>query len=369
MSSQYKIIGERPLRPDLIDKVTGKARYAADYTLPNMLHGAVVRSDVAHARINSIDTRAAEKLAGVRAIVTGQDFNHLAPSGPGLLARDNMAIEKILYHGQAYAAVAATSRAIAQKAAKLIKINYEKLPPVMTIDDAMTGDAPTVYDHIQVNGKPSNIMLQDQRCQGDINKGFAEADEIVELEFNTPTVHQGYIEPPVCLADYNQIGQSTLWSTTQGHFPLRNSVTTMMQMEQSALRVIPAEVGGAFGGKTAAYQEAIAMMLSKKAGRPVQMRMTREDVFRAGGPGAAAKVKVKVGAKKDGTLTAASGWLAYESGIIGTPLGGGLRSIFTSYEIPNVSFEGYAVFVNKPRVRAYRGPGAPQAALAAGKTP
>ncbi len=365
MSSQYKIIGERPLRPDLIDKVTGKARYAADYTLPNMLHGAVVRSDVAHARINSIDTRAAEKLAGVRAIVTGQDFNHLAPSGPGLLARDNMAIEKILYHGQAYAAVAATSRAIAQKAAKLIKINYEKLPPIMTIDDAMTGDAPTVYDHIQVNGKPSNIMLQDQRYQGDINKGFAEADEIVELEFNTPTVHQGYIEPPVCLADYNQIGQSTLWSTTQGHFPLRNSVTTMMQMEQSALRVIPAEVGGAFGGKTAAYQEAIAMMLSKKAGRPVQMRMTREDVFRAGGPGAAAKVKVKVGAKKDGTLTAASGWLAYESGIIGTPLGGGLRSIFTSYEIPNVSFEGYAVFVNKPRVRAYRGPGAPQAALAA----
>ena len=129
MSSQYKIIGERPLRPDLIDKVTGKARYAADYTLPNMLHGAVARSDVAHARINSIDTRAAEKLAGVRAIVTGQDFNHLAPSGPGLLARDNMAIEKILYHGQAYAAVAATSRAIAQKAAKLIKITTKNFRP------------------------------------------------------------------------------------------------------------------------------------------------------------------------------------------------------------------------------------------------
>ncbi|MAV26215.1 MAG: oxidoreductase [Gammaproteobacteria bacterium] len=364
VSSQYNIIGERPLRPDLIDKVTGKARFAADYTLPNMLHGAVLRSDVAHARIKSIDTRAAEKLAGVRAVVTGQDFAHLAPGGPGTLARDNLAIEKVLYHGQALAAVAATSRSIARKAAKLIKVKYEKLTPVMTLDDAMAEDAPTLYDHIEFNGKSSNILSRDERSAGDIERGFADADEIVELEFNTPTVHQGYVEPPVCLADYNALGQSTLWAGSQGHFPLRSSVATMMQMEQSALHVVPAEVGGAFGGKTAAYQEAIAMMLSKKAGRPVQMRMTREDVFRAGGPGAASKIRVKVGAKRDGCITAAFAWMAFECGVIAAPLGGGMRSAFTSYDIPNVYVEGYAAVVNKPRVRAYRGPGAPQVALA-----
>jgi CO/xanthine dehydrogenase Mo-binding subunit len=365
-NAEISIIGQRPVRPDGVDKVTGQANFGADFTLPRMLHGQVLRSDCAHARIISIDTTGAERIDGVKAVVTGQDFAHLDYGGVGDLARDNLAIEKILFHGHAVAAVAATSRAIAGEALRAIKVHYEALPPVMTIDDAMKEDAVILHEHNLVDGKPSNIFQQVQRSNGDIEKGFSEADEIVELEFTTPTVHQGYIEPPVCLANYREQGQSTLWSASQGHFPLRDTVARMMQMSQADLRVTPAEVGGAFGGKTAAYQEAIAMMLSKKSGRPVQMRMTREDVFRAGGPGAASKTKVKVGARADGSITAAKVWLAFDSGAFpGAPLGGAMGSVLTAYDIPNVLVQGCAVYVNKPKVRAYRGPGAPQATFAA----
>ncbi len=365
-NTENSIIGQRPIRPDSIEKVTGQAQFGADFTLPRMLYGSVLRSDCAHARIISIDTSEAEKIEGVKAVVTGQDFAHLDYGGVGDLARDNLAIEKILYHGHALAAVAAISRTISDEALRAIRVQYEELVPVMTLEDAMKEDAVILHEHNLVDGKPSNIFQQAERSGGDIEQGFAEADEIVELEFTTPTVHQGYIEPPVCLANYSEKGQSTLWSASQGHFPLRDTVARMMQMSQSDLRVTPAEVGGAFGGKTAAYQEAIAMMLSKKAGRPVQMAMTREDVFRAGGPGAASLSRVRVGAKKDGTLTAADVWLAFDSGAFpGAPLGGGMGSVLTAYDIPNVRVRGCAVYVNKPKVRAYRGPGAPQATFAA----
>lgn len=362
----YHVIGQRPVRPDATDKVTGKANYGADCSLPGMLHGKVLRSDCAHARIISIDTSAAEQIAGVKAVVIAGDFAPLPPGGIGDLSRDNLANEKILYHGHAVAAVAAVSSAIAEQALRAIKVNCEVLTPVLDIVEAMKDEAVILHDHILLDGKPSNIYQTNTRSTGDINLGFAEADEIVELAFNTPTVHQGYIEPPACLANYSQTGQSSLWSTTQGHFPLRESVAAMMQMAQSSLRVTPAEVGGAFGGKIATYHEAIAMMLSKKSGRPVKMCMSREDVFRAAGPGAASKITVKVGARKDGTITAAYANLAYESGAFpGAPMGGGMRSVFTAYDIPNVLVEGCGVFVNKPKVRAYRGPGAPQATFAA----
>ena len=359
------IIGQRPLRPDTVDKVLGRANFGADLALPRMLHGAVLRADCAHARILGIDTSAAERISGVKAVVTGADFAHLPEGGGGDLARDNLAHTKVLYHGHAVAAVAALDAPTARRAARAIKVTYEELPAVLNLEAAMADDAVIVHEHLQDDGKPSNIRQRAEREQGDIESGFAEADEIVEFEYRTPTVHQGYIEPPACVASYSREGQSTLWSTTQGHFPLRDSVASMMQMAKSDLKAIPAEVGGAFGGKTAVYQEAIAMMLSKKAGRPVQMRMSREDVFRCAGPGAASICRVKVGARRDGTLTAATAWLAYESSVAGTPLGGGVRSIFTSYDIPNVRVEGCSVYLNKPKVRAYRGPGAPQATFAA----
>lgn len=359
----YQIIGQRPIRSDATDKVTGQANYGADISLPRMLHGKVLRSACAHARIIDINTSDAEKIEGVESVVTGQDFAHLKPGGLGDIARDNLAIEKVMFYGHAVAAVAATTLSALEQALEAIKVEYEELEPIMDLDTAMA-DGVILHDYEQ--NTLSNIFARDERSAGDLSRGFNDADEVVELEYNTPTVHQGYIEPPACLANYSATAQSTLWSTTQGHFPLRDSVTAMMQMEQSQLRVTPAECGGAFGGKTAPYQEAIAMMLSKKAGRPVKMCMKRAEVFQACGPGAASKIKVKVGCKKDGSITAAQAFVAFESGaFLGAPLGGGMRSMFNCYDIPNIHIEGCSVYTNKPKVRAYRGPGAPQATLAA----
>ena len=371
-NTEYKIIGQRPIRADGADKVTGQAGFGADFFLPGMLFGKVLRSEHAHARIISIDYSDASALDGVKAVVTAKDFPPLQPRGIGDIARDNLANEKALYHGHGVAAVAATSLAIAEQALALIKVEYEVLEPVLTLDDAMRDDAVILHDHIVTQGieptptTPSNVYTRQEQRAGDIDQGFAEADEIVEREFLTPTVHQAYIEPPACLAKYSDKGQSVLWSTTQGHFPLRASVARIVGMDLASLNVIPTEVGGAFGGKTATYQEALAMMLSKVAGRPVKMVMTREETFRVAGPGAGTRSIVKIGAKKDGTITALYAHLIYESGAFpAAPLDGGMRSIFSAYDVPNVYVEGYAVVLNKPKIRAYRGPGAPQAAFAA----
>ena len=363
--NDYAEIGQRPIRHDGFDKVTGKAQFGADVTLPRALHGEMLRSSYAHARIKAIDTSKAMALDGVYAVVTAADFPRLPFGGMGNIARDNLAHEKVLYHGHGVAAVAASTRAIARAAVDLIEVDYEPLPPVMNLDDALKGDV-LLHDEFEENGRLSNIYERQVNEIGDVDAGFAQADVIIERSFATPTIHQGYIEPSACLASYDEGAQSAVWTTTQGHFNIRDNVAAMMDMEIDELRVIPTEIGGGFGGKTAVYLEAIALMLSKLSGRPVKMRMSREDVFRSAGPGAASKSTVKIGAKRDGTITAMQASLAYESGAFpGAPLGGGMRCVFSSYEVPNVRIEGLAAVVNKPKVRAYRGPGAPQATFAA----
>ena len=363
--NDYAEIGQRPIRHDGFDKVTGKAQFGADVTLPRALHGEMLRSPYAHARIKAIDTSKAMALDGVYAVVTAADFPRLPFGGMGNIARDNLAHEKVLYHGHGVAAVAASTRAIARAAVDLIEVDYEPLPPVMNLDDALKGDV-LLHDEFEENGRLSNIYERQVNEIGDVDAGFAQADVIIERSFATPTIHQGYIEPSACLASYDEGAQSAVWTTTQGHYNIRDNVAAMMDMEIDELRVIPTEIGGGFGGKTAVYLEAIALMLSKLSGRPVKMRMSREDVFRSAGPGAASKSTVKIGAKRDGTITAMQASLAYESGAFpGAPLGGGMRCVFSSYEVPNVRIEGLAAVVNKPKVRAYRGPGAPQATFAA----
>ncbi|MFT6434596.1 MAG: CO/xanthine dehydrogenase Mo-binding subunit [Candidatus Azotimanducaceae bacterium] len=371
--SNYRVIGQRPLRVDSIEKVLGKARFGADYSLPGMIHGMTLRSDQTHANILEIDTQAAQDLPGVFAVVTAEDFSPLNPGGIGDIARDNLAIEKVLYRGHAVAAVAAQTRAIAERACALISVKYEVLPMVMTLDDALKPGASVLHRHLgadngagRYNGYSANVYEQAFEERGDVDIAFAAAEVIVEREFTTPTVHQGYIEPPTCLADYCDGGQSTLWSTTQGHFPLRDSVAKMVGCGQSDIKVIPTEVGGAFGGKTAVYQEAIAYMLSKKSGRPVKMCMTRAETLQCAGPGAGTKTHVRIGAMRDGTITAMQAKLIYESGAFpAAPTAGGIRSIFSGYDVPNIKIEGLSVVLNKAKVRAYRGPGAPQAAFAA----
>ena len=379
-AQDYKYIGRRVVRPDGVDKVTGRANFGADFALPGMLYAKVLRSPHAHARIKKIDVGAAAAMEGVYAVVTGADFPKVGSEeitgGEGAgdfadLASNVMARDKVLYHGHALAAVAAKSNAIVDAALKAIKVEYEVLKPVMDLDAAMADGATLVNDKLFTAGlkekptQPSNVAAFMEFKRGDIDKGFAEADVVVEGTYRTPTVHQGYIEPHACVATINQGGQATIWCCTQGHFDVRSMTCKVLNLNVADVRVIPSEIGGGFGGKTTVYLEPVAVMLSKKSGRPVKMTMTRDEVFRASGPASATKCTIKIGAKKDGTITSMYAWLAYEAGAYkGSSMAPGAMCVFAPYNVPNFLIQGYDVLVNKPKVAAYRAPGAPQSMYA-----
>ncbi len=358
----FKAIGTSPVRPDGEDKVTGRAAFGADLNLPNMLHGKVLRSPHAHARIKRVNLDRARQADGVLAAISGADF----PSeGANDLAKNVMARDKALYHGHAVAAVAARTAEQAEAALQLIEVDYEVLQPVLSIDAAIADGAPLVnenqYTNGDTSGSPSNIAATPRFERGDVEAGFAEADVIVESQHRVPTAHQGYIEPHACTATVNTDGKTTIWCCTQGHFEVRSLTARVLGESVGNIKVIPSEIGGGFGGKTIVYLEPLAAKLSRLSGRPVKMTMSREEVFRATGPTSATWCKVKIGAKKDGTFTAASAWLAYEAGAFpGAPVGPGCMSVLAPYEMPNLLIEGSDVLVNKPKVAAYRAPGAPQ---------
>ena len=356
-----KAIGTRPVRPDGIDKVTGRAAFGADLNLPGMLYGRVLRSPHAHARIKRVDVSRALAAEGVLAAVSGADF----PDAKDDLAKNVIARDKVLYHGHAVAAVAAKTLDQAEAALDLIDVEYEVLKPVLTLDDAMASGATLVNESQHTNGdasKPaSNIAATNRMERGDVEKGFAEADVIVESEHRVPTAHQGYIEPHACTATVNADGKATIWCCTQGHFEVRSLTAGVLGQSVGQIKVIPSEIGGGFGGKTIIYLEPLAVKMAALSGRPVKMMMNREEVFRATGPTSATWCKVKIGAKKDGTFTAATAWLAYEAGAFpGAPIGPGCMSVLAPYALPNFVIEGNDVLVNKPKVCAYRAPGAPQ---------
>jgi CO/xanthine dehydrogenase Mo-binding subunit len=370
----FKVIGTSPVRPDGVDKVTGRAQFGADLNLPNQIYGKVLRSPHAHARIRSIDISKAAAMPGVH-VICGQDFEeaeHGEIGGEGGgdisdLAKNIMARDKVLYHGHAVAAVAAPSLARADEALAAIHVEYEVLTPVLDLETAMAPDAPLLDENCftrnlpQKPDKPSNVAAAMQLARGDVEQGFEQADVIVEHEFRIPMAHQGYIEPHACIANTNESGQSTVWCCTQGHFEFRAMTAKVLKMNVADLKFIPSEIGGGFGGKTVVYLEPLAVLLSRKARRPVKMMMSRDEVFRATGPTSGTHVKIKVGAKQDGTITAAKAWMAYEAGAFaGAPMGPGAMSIFAPYNLENFHVEAYDVLVNKPKVAAYRAPGAPQ---------
>ena len=377
----YKWVGTRPVRHDGLDKVTGRARFGADYAAPGMLQGAVLRSPHAHARILSIDLTEASATPGVKAIITGADLpdipDELGTGGEGGinfrdLARNILARGKVLYEGHPIAAVAAVTLRIAQEAAELIRVEYEMLPTVLSLEHAMEDDAPLLHDDLYTSGlesppeRASNIASRRVITRGDLDAGWAEADVVVEREYSTKAVHQGYIEPHAVVAQTGEDGRSTVWCSSQGHFGIRTYTTKVLGWEPGDMKVIPAEIGGGFGGKTTIYLEPLAVLLSRRAGRPVKMVMTRGEVFRATGPTSGALMRVKMGARHDGRIVAATAWMAYEAGAFpGSPIGPGVMTVFAPYDIPNVLIEGYDVVLNKPKVAAYRAPGAPMAAYAA----
>ena len=369
----YQYIGTRPVRPDGIEKVTGRAKFGADEMLPGMLVGKVLRSPHAHAKILSIDTSAAEAIPGVFSVITGDDFPERAPGrGRGGFSENIIAASKTLYHGHAIAAVAAANHAAADAALDAIQVEYEVLEAVTDPVAAMAENAPILNENQftrSPNGpssKPSNVAAHTITAdRGDIEQGFRDADVVVERTFKTPMVHQGYIEPHACTANYTETGKATVWCCTQGHFGVRSQTAGILGMELHNLKVIASEIGGGFGGKTIIYLEPLALKLSELSHRPVRMVMSREEVFRATGPASGSVNTIKIGAKNDGTITAMSAKLIYEAGAYpGSPVGAGSMCVFAPYDVENVRIEGFDVTVNRPKVAAYRAPGAPQSMYA-----
>ena len=374
-NTEYKVVGTRPIRHDGTDKVTGRAKYGADFDEAGTLHGKVLRSPHAHARIKSIDVSKALKHPGVKAVISGQDMPVAQMENPGRSAQfasDNiMAREKVLYKGHPVAALAAINPHVAETALQLIDVQYEVLPPVMNVRDAMKDGAPLLHDDLtttelgEQTDKHSNIADHFRHEQGDVEKGFADADVVVEQEFTNATVHQGYIEPQTGAALWNSDGQVTVWTSTQGAFSARDALAKVLDLPVSRIKVVPMEIGGGFGGKINIYLEPLAVLLSRKTAQPVKFIMSRAEVFESTGPTSGTYMKVKMGATKSGKITAAEASLSFEAGAFpGSPVTSGARSIFAPYEIENVRSEGYDVVVNKPKTAAYRAPGSPNAAFA-----
>jgi CO/xanthine dehydrogenase Mo-binding subunit len=378
--SNNKWIGKRTIRPDGEDKVTGRAAFGADFKQPGMLHGKILRSPHPHAIIRSINTDKAAALPGVKAVATSRDFVEFPWDKPVPIgiqdmryqSRNVMAREKALYAGHAVAAVAATSPSIAAKAIKLIEVDYEVLPWVIDVDEALVAGAPILHDHQRnVGAKPgpattSNVAGTLEHKLGDVEAGFKAADVVIERSFKTKPVHQGYIEPHACLVSVGQNNQATIWCSSQGHFAVRDMTAQMTGLKLSDVRVIPAEIGGGFGGKTIVYLEPVALVLSRKSGRPVRLVMSREEVFRATGPTSGSSSTVKIGATKDGKITAVQGTFRLQAGAFpGSPIRGAVGCSLAPYDIANVHVIGYDVVTNRPKVAAYRAPGAPIGAFAA----
>ncbi|MCX6043207.1 MAG: xanthine dehydrogenase family protein molybdopterin-binding subunit [Caldilinea sp.] len=380
-ASTYKVIGSRPLRPDGVDKVTGRALYGADVKLPGMLHGKVLRSPHAHARILSIDFSAARALPGVRAVVTAQDLpsigDQMADLGESTVnlryvSNNILAHDKVLYYGHAVAAVAADNVHVAEEALALIKVEYERLPHVLDGKQAMLPEAPILLSDLRTNelGKlgdaPTNVASHLCHQRGDLAAGFAQADVVVERTFQTAMVHQGYIEPQTVTALWNEDDQLSIWCSTQGAFSVQEQLAELLQIPLSRITVTPTEIGGGFGGKINVYLDPVAALLSRKAGhRPVKMTMTRAEVLAGTGPTSGSHIRVKMGARRDGTLTAAEAELIYEAGAYpGSPVGAGCSVIFGPYRLENLQIDGYDVVVNRPKTAAYRAPGGTNAIFA-----
>ena len=392
-TEEYDVVGTRPIRHDGPDKVMGRARYAADIHLPGMLHGKILRSPHAHARIRNIDASRALALPGVKAVVTSVDLPDVsaevadqeegATVNYGFYSRNVMAREKSLYQGHAVAAVAATSLHLAEEALNMLDVDYEVLPPVLNAFDAMRDGASILHDRLLTmtspamrsggwgdveNGHQTNIANRFEFRMGDVEQGFKEAELVLEREYHTRPVHQGYIEPHSATAQWNADDSVTIWASSQGHFALRDHTSTILGLPVSRVKVIPMEIGGGFGGKGqgGCYLEPVAAALARKSGQPVKITMGRAEVFQGTGPTSGTHIKVKMGVTNSGKITAAEAHLIFEAGAFpGSPVPSGCRTIFGPYDIPNALVEGLDVVVNCQKAAAYRAPGSPPAAFAA----
>ena len=373
---EFKIIGSRPVRPDGLDKVTGRARYGADLNMQGQIYGHVVRSPHAHAVIQSIDCSKAAAMEGVLAVMTGDDLvkpgNEMLGSGEGAMALKDlvpmlMSQGVVLFHSQAVAAVAATSPELAAEAARAVEVTYEVLPAVTDMHKALAPDAPILHhdrfpdDYPE---EPTNLATHISLTVGEPDAAFEKADVIVEQTYSVPMCHQGYIEPHACVARVDARGRVDLWCSTQGHFAARHYTSAATGIDLGKITVTASEIGGGFGGKTTVYLEPLAVVLAQKAGRPVKMVMDRGDVFRATGGAPGAETRVKLGATREGKLVAADVDCLMDSGAYnGGPAAFPVYMATACYKLSDARSTGRSVYTNKPKIHAYRAPSMPQVTL------
>ena len=364
-----RIVGVSTPRVEGEGKVTGEAVYAVDVTLPDMLWGKTLRSPIPYGRIKRIDTSKAERAPGVRAVITGADVAGLR-IGRRLYDMPILAEEVVRFVGEKVAAVAADTEEAAERAAELVEVEYEDLEPVLDPLEAVKPSAPVIHpDVMSYDGlmapleEPTNTFVYLTWGKGDIEKGFAESDVIVENTFYTQPVHQGYIEPHSCVVNVKS-GEAELWSCSKTPFALRQQLAKALQVPFESLMVHPCYIGGDFGGKGGFMDVAVAYALSRKSGRPVKMVMDYDEELMAGNPRHACTIKVRTGVKRDGRIMAHHLDFIFDSGAYGAfkPIGFlfGAQEAGGAYRMPHHLSEERVVYTNKIPCGHMRAPGDPQ---------
>jgi carbon-monoxide dehydrogenase large subunit len=369
-------VGHRQPRIDAIEKVTGQALYGDDLRFPGLLYAKALRSPYPHARILNIDSAKARRLPGVIAVVDGRNLPYLG--GEAIMDYPFLASDRVRYVGDAVVAVAAVDEATAEEALDLIEVEYEELPAIFDAVEAMQPGAPLVHENLSKYERlpvikvleNSNVCGKAEFCKGDVERGFAESDLIVENTFTTQMVQHAAIEPHTAVAQVSAAGDVTVWVTNDGPHRLRKDLASAMKLPLKKVRVIcPPYMGGGFGSKGGLKVETICIALAQQTnGRPVRMTLTREEVFTSTCVRHPSTVTLKTGVKRDGSFCARQVKVVYNTGAYAekgpTVCLQASTAALGPYKIPNIRVDGYCVYTNNPIAGAYRGYGIPQVAWA-----
>ena len=360
----FKVLEQNHPRVDAWDKVTGRATYAADVYLPGMLACKLATSPRPHARIVSINTSKAEALPGVYSVITGRDFPDVHFGSGALKDRYIMARDEVFYVGEAVAAVAAVDEMTAQEAVDLIEVEYDDLPVVVDVLDALNSGSSAVHPDLSgfegfgfaLGGDNVCTLLDADR--GDVDQAFREADLVIEDTFRSQGVNQGFLEPMACAADVEANGRLTIWASTQGPYQIRAQLASVLAMPVSNIRVIPMELGGGFGAKLRLAFEAFPALLAMKTGRPVKLVNTREEAFTLNGPRLPVANYIRSGVTNDGRIVAREAYSVFDVGAyLGAGPNSGVGHGLGAYNVPNFRLRSYGVYTNKVYVGSYRASG------------
>lgn len=357
----FRFIGKPTPQMDAPKKARGESQFTADILLPNLLVGKILRSPHPHARVLKVDTRRAKRLSGLKAVITGED---VPPTRFGPVVEDQfiLARDKVRYFGDEVAAVAAVDEEIAQEALSLIKVDYEILEPIFDPERALDPQAPRVHEK-------GNLVMRYSFSRGNIEEGFAKSSAIREDFFETPRVHQGYLQPHCGVAQVDGQGRITMWSPTQSPFLFRSRAAGALGLPEDQIRVLQTASGGGFGGKQAPLPlYLIAVILARKTGRPVRIENTREEEFFAARPRSPARIWLRMGIGEDGTLMAKETRIIMDCGAYAstgpTIMNTTSMRMDNLYRLRHLKTQADLVYTNHVPVGAFRGYGNPQMAFA-----